>query len=191
MSIIVQLMSGDTYTLNIFDGYRVVHTKNEIASILKVNRDLVNISSQNEEGEFDILDNMNYVQDGEKYHAFIGEEEDPPEYYMRFDPSDDTDFEGIVIVDDQGKEVNRVLNGSILHVQLSEDGWEFVRNVLRENKDGMIYESESDSDSEYDLENNIYKEDTIREDAIRRFMNYLYNGSDYLIYIEDIEEEDN
>ena len=183
-SIIVQLMSGETYTLNIFDGYRIIHIKNEIASVLKVNHDLVNISSK-KEGEFDILDDMDYAEDGEKYYAFVGEEEDPPEYYMKFDPSDDIDFHGIVILDENRNQVNHIKKDSTLHVQLSEDGWDFLRNVLRENRDGIIYDSEDEYD---DHENDRYVRMS-KQDVIRRFTNYLYTGNEYDIIIEEDDEE--
>lgn len=167
-SIIVQLMSGETHTLEIFDGYRVVHAKNEMSGILNVNRDLVTISCRQDDGEFVVLDNMDKVEDGENYYAFVGEEQDPPEYYMRFDQSDDVDFEGILFVDEDGNDVDHIQKSSIVHVQLSEFGWQFVRNVLRENR--------------YSQDDSLCK-----EDVIVSFLN-LRNIVDVEIIID--EEED-
>jgi hypothetical protein len=186
MSITVQLMSGQTYTLDIFDGYRIVNSKNEIATILKVNRDLVTISCRNEDGEFEIIDNMDYAQDGEHYHAFIDEEEDPPEYYMRFEQSD-IDFEKILICDEDEKEVSHIKNGSTIHVQLSESGWEFIRNVLRENRDGVVYDSEDEYD---DRDNDRYNRLSKRE-VVYRFITYLnIVRGQFDIDIDEDEEDD-
>ncbi len=189
MSIAIQLMlmSGETYSLDIFDGYRIVHAKNELGGILKVNRDLVTISHRNEDGEFEVLDNMEYVQDGQQYYVFIREEEDPPEYYVRFDQSDDVDFENIVILDEDEKEVDHIENGSIIHVQLSEYGWDFVRNVLRENRDCVIY----DSEDEYDDPNNDRYHRLSKREAFERFISYMnITRGTFEFDIEEEEEED-
>jgi hypothetical protein len=189
--IVVQLMSGKTHILNIFDGYRIVHTKNEIASILNVNRDLITISSRNEDGEFDVLDNMHKVEDGEYYYAFVGEEEDPPEYYMRFDQSDDIDFEGSILFvneDGENEEESNIRKDSIIHVQLSEYGWEFVRNVLRENRYGVMYDSEDEYDDHSNNNNDRYNR-LSNEDVIVSFLS-LRNLSGVEIIIECMEDED-
>jgi hypothetical protein len=173
MSIVVQFMSGETHTLEIFDGYRIIHIKNEIASVMKVNRDLISISRRKDDGEFDILDNMDYVESEEQYYAFVGDEKDPPEYYMKFDPDTDFSFAGVFIVDDDGKEVYHIKKGSILHVQLSEEGWDSIRDILRQNRDWAEYKMS-------------------KEDVIRLFMSYAYGyrGTYDGLYDIDIDEDD-
>jgi len=39
---------GHTHPLDIFEEYRMVNTNNKIASILKVNRDLISLSQHKE-----------------------------------------------------------------------------------------------------------------------------------------------
>ncbi len=176
-SIIVQLMSGETHTLEIFDGYRIVHAKNEMAGILNVDRDLITISYRQEDGEFECLDNMYNVEDGERYYIFVGDEQEPPEYYMRFDQSDDIDFEGILFVDEEGTEVDNIPKSSIIHVELSEYGWQFVRNILRENRYGVMY----DSEDEYDDPHNDRYDRLSKEEVIVSFLSLRNIGGEIII----------
>lgn len=191
MAITVQLMSGDVYTLDIFYGYRIVNTKNDIASILRVNRDLVTVCER-QDSEFDILDNMDYVEDGKCYYAFIGDEEDPPEYLMKYSNIDEGIGEGITIIDENtGKNVDYIQKSAIVHVQMNDYGWQFLRNVLRENRYGVIY----DSDDEYDDPHNDRYENLSKEEVVNTYLtNYsdLRNsiGGSFEIVIHNDESED-
>jgi hypothetical protein len=179
MSITVQLMSGDVHTLEIFDGYRIVNTKNEIASILGVNRDLVTISQRQDDNEFDILDDMDYV-DGKYYYAFVEAQQDPPEYFLKFDYDDD-DFQVITITNEYGEDVNYIQKSSIVHVQISEYAWEFLRNVLRENK------YDDNVNDRYEM---LSKEEVI-DSYLKNYSCFRYSiGGPFQIVIHDENEED-
>ena len=77
---------------------------------------------------------MNYAHDGCHYYVFIGQEEDPLEYYLKFDKFEDDDFQTINILDEKDNIVNyKLLSSSIIHVELCSDGWTFLRNIIRED----------------------------------------------------------
>jgi hypothetical protein len=187
MSITVQLMSGDVHTLEIFDGYRIVNTKNEIASILGVNRDLVTISQRQDNDEFDVLDDMDYAEDGKYYYAFVEAEQDPPEYFVKFDYDDDN-FP-VITIDEYGEVVNYIQKSAIVHVQISEYAWEFLRNVLRENKHGVMYDSENEYDDN-DRYNMLSKEEVI-DSYLKNYSCFRYSiGGSFEIVIHGEEDEE-
>lgn len=171
MPITVELMSGEIHTLDIFDGYRIVNIKNEMGFNLHQNRDLITISRRLEDGEYEILDNMNYAEDGCYYYAFIAQE-DPLEYYLKFDKFEDDDFQKINIVDENDNIVNyRLPASSIIHVELCDDGWTFLRNILR------------DDYNRYERMTNL--------EAVSNYLRILrINGVDIMIHSDSTDNEE-
>jgi len=149
-------------------------------------RDLITISRLLEDGEYEVLDNMYYVHDGCHYYVFIGQKEDPHEYYLKFD------FQRINILDENDNIVNCRLPDesiSIIHVKLCVDGWNFLRNILREERRfGIVYDSE---DEYSDAENDRYERMSDLE-AVENYLSVVGNNGnvDIIIHSEDEDSDE-
>lgn len=78
MSVNIQMMSGDIYTLSVFDNYRAFNVINEASSILNVNKELISLYKE-EDGNFNIVHKDDFVDEGDYFYIFIKQEEQHPE----------------------------------------------------------------------------------------------------------------
>ena len=81
MSVTVQLMSGAIYSFDIFDGYRIRNLRYELYTLLRNEdrsfRDSERIVfTHRVDREYEQTDDMDYVENGDHYYAFVREEEE-------------------------------------------------------------------------------------------------------------------
>jgi hypothetical protein len=121
MPITIQLMSGETYS---FEACTASDIISRLSGFFEREKEMISVLKRDEDGEYSALSED--VTDGELYYAFV---KPIPRYYLR----DQKDFFERVfaeIFDDDGESSRVSEKISILHVQLSPEGWGHVRERL-------------------------------------------------------------
>lgn len=137
--IIVELMSGETLTFEGFDGYRVLNLQREIVE--RMGGYSVSIMQKDSDGEFEILDGLDYIENDYYYAIVDNEVLAPMKFFLVFtgDTEDDEEVEErLEVINEDGNKVWSTPSNAVIYVQLSTKGWQFLRRQLRQDVESLM-----------------------------------------------------
>ena len=191
MSVTVQLMSGTIYSFDIFDGYRIRNLRYELYTVLR-NEDrsfrdserivfthTVDREYENDR-EYEQTDDMDFIEDGDHYYAFVREEEERLRVrltlgengvmclrhqngqlirYCGWEVNDRVDD---LIDDIEYIPIEQVINDAVIEVNIEDDAYDVMRRDIR----SMVADEDDDDEILEDLDD----DDRVLEIFCQRFV---------------------
>jgi signal peptidase I len=189
MPVTVQLLSGETYSYDIFDNYRIRNLENELLDTLYhlgYRMDNAVFSTRDENGDFSRCEDLDLVNDGDHFYAVVNDAPTSIDMYIDFDG--DT----VYLTDDDstiyryyGYEYGSNGQGALeipervnLIVRLPREGYVVMAEDIAKELADMDDEVE-----EFDIERVIYNSRADRLNFFNQYYNLFINLPGKLVSI--------